>query len=96
MNSKTKILHYIALNPGKTFKEIAIGTGIKQGTVRVYITDLNKEKMVSSLKNHRWGLSAAIPIESLDIPPEEIHAKKAWEIAHENIMNMMRLSHVSQ
>jgi hypothetical protein len=96
MNSKTKILHYIALNPGKTFKEIAIGTGIKQGTVRVYITDLNKEKMVSSLRNHRWGLNARIPIESLDIPPEEIRAKKPWEFTHEAIRNMMRTYSVPQ
>lgn len=95
MHTKTRILHHIALNPGLTYKEIAKGMGIKQGTVRVYLTDLSKDKKITTMGNHRWRLCSHISVASLRIPPEVIRPKRPWEIAYEGIMNMMRVPHVS-
>jgi hypothetical protein len=96
MHKKTKILHYIALNPGKTSREIANGLNTNPRTVRTYIYELSKDKKITSMGQHKWRLCAHISVESLDIPPEVIEPKKPWEFAYEGIMNMMRMPSVSQ
>ena len=96
MHKKTKILHYIALNPGKTTKEIAHGLNANHKTTRTYIYELSKDKKITSMGHHQWRLCAHISVESLNIPPEVANPKKPWEFTYEAIMNMMRMPSVSQ
>lgn len=96
MHSKTKILHYIALNPGRTSKEVAKALNMKYGTVKTYVAELSKDKKITSIGEHQWRLCSHIPISSLRIPPEVVQPIKPWQIAYECITNMMRTPHVSQ
>jgi hypothetical protein len=96
MNKKIRILHYIALNPGKTTKEIANNLNANQKTTRTYIYELSKDKKITSMGLHKWRLCSHISVESLNIPPEVVNPRKPWEFAQEAIMNMMRTHSVPQ
>jgi hypothetical protein len=96
MNKKIQILHYIALNPGKTTREIANKLNANPKTARTYIYELSKDKKITSMGLHKWRLCAHISVESLNIPPEVVNPKKPWEFAYEGIMNMMRTHSVPQ
>jgi hypothetical protein len=96
MHTKTRILHHIALNPGKTTREVANALAVNPKTARTYIYELNKDKKITSMGHHQWRLCIHISVESLNIPPEVINPKKPWEFTHEAIMNMMRTHSVPQ
>ena len=96
MHTKTRIIYYIALNPGKTNREIANGLKVKPKTALPYIYELSKDKKITSMGHHQWRLCAHISVESLNIPPEVANPKKPWEFTYEGIMNMMRMPSVSQ
>ena len=95
MRKKTQVLHYIALNPGKTVKQISESMDKKMGTARTYVSDLYLEGKLTPGDKHTWNLSKHISVESLNIPPPKPKVREPWQDAYDCIMSMMRMPHVS-
>ena len=95
MLKKTQVLHYIALNPGKTVKQISEEMAMKMGTARTYVSDLYIEGKLVPGDKHTWSLSPKISIASLKIPPATKKKREPWQDAYDCIMSMMRMPHVS-
>lgn len=88
MHKKTVILHYIAHNPGKKGKEIAVALDMKMGTVRTYMNYLHEERKIAKTANFGWRVHANLDINAIPEPPVVIKEKQPWEYLQEAMKNL--------
>ncbi len=90
VTKKTKVLHYVALHPNSIAKEVADKLQMPHNTVRNYLSDLGKEGLIVSTPGRRWALAPHITVESLNIPPEPVKVKQAWEYLNDAVRSFYR------